>query len=164
MAGNDLLEAARQIGRQDNLAPGLAATGGLRRGVWAKMPHSCHCFRAGRRIPVCRHSFGLARQDHAGKSDLAMFNLAIGGQLGSCDLVRLKIVDVCASGRMRDRATVVQKQAGPMISPFSGGLTRPFSSRCRADAVPQILRSSTIDERRCNSVASQDQFLSDMAH
>jgi hypothetical protein len=42
MAGNDLLEAARQIGRQDNLAPGLAATGGLRRGVWAKMPLTRH--------------------------------------------------------------------------------------------------------------------------
>jgi integrase len=46
------------------------------------------------------------------RRDLAMFNLAIDSKLRGCDLVRLKIDDVCASGRVRDRATVVQKKTG----------------------------------------------------
>src|SRR5580704_13880837 len=44
--------------------------------------------------------------------DLAMFNLAIDSKLKGCDLVRLKIDDVCAGGRVRERATVVQKKTG----------------------------------------------------
>jgi integrase len=46
------------------------------------------------------------------RRDLAMFNLAIDSKLRGCDLVRLKIDDVCASGRVRDRTTVVQKKTG----------------------------------------------------
>ena len=46
------------------------------------------------------------------KRDLAMFNLAIDSKLRGCDLVRLKIDDVCAGGRVRDRATVIQKKTG----------------------------------------------------
>ena len=46
------------------------------------------------------------------RRDLAMFNLAIDGKLRGCDLVRLRIDDVCASGRVRDRATIVQKKTG----------------------------------------------------
>jgi integrase len=44
--------------------------------------------------------------------DLALFNLAIDSKLRGCDLVRLKIDDVCAGGRVRDRATVLQKKTG----------------------------------------------------
>jgi len=46
------------------------------------------------------------------RRDLAMFNLAIDSKLRGCDLVRLKIDDVCAGGRVRERATVVQKKTG----------------------------------------------------
>ena len=46
------------------------------------------------------------------RRDLAMFNLAIDSKLRGCDLVGLKIDDVCASGRVRDRTTVVQKKTG----------------------------------------------------
>ena len=46
------------------------------------------------------------------KTDLAMFNLAIDSKLRGCDLVRLKIDDVSAGGRVRDRATVIQKKTG----------------------------------------------------
>jgi integrase len=46
------------------------------------------------------------------KRDLAMFDLAIDSKLRSCDLVRLQINDVCAGGRVRDRATVIQKKTG----------------------------------------------------
>ena len=44
--------------------------------------------------------------------DLAMFNLAIDSKLRGCDLVRLRVDDVCASGRVRERATIVQKKTG----------------------------------------------------
>ena len=44
------------------------------------------------------------------KRDLAMFNLAIDSKLRGCDLVRLRIDDVFVGGRVRDRATVVQKK------------------------------------------------------
>ena len=46
------------------------------------------------------------------KRDLAMFNLAVDSKLRGCDLVRLKIDDVSAGGRVRDRATVIQKKTG----------------------------------------------------
>jgi integrase len=46
------------------------------------------------------------------KRDLALFDLAIDSKLRGCDLVRLQIDDVCAGGRVRDRATVIQKKTG----------------------------------------------------
>src|SRR5215467_14044040 len=44
------------------------------------------------------------------KRDLALFNLAIDSKLRGCDLVRLQVDDICAGGRVRDRATVIQKK------------------------------------------------------
>ena len=46
------------------------------------------------------------------KRDLALFNLAIDSKPRGCDLVRLQVDDVCASGRVRDRGTVIQKKTG----------------------------------------------------
>jgi integrase len=46
------------------------------------------------------------------KRDLALFNLAIDSKLRGCDLVSLKIEDVCAGGRARERATVIQQKTG----------------------------------------------------
>lgn len=40
--------------------------------------------------------------------DLALFNLAIGSKLRGCDLVRMKIVHVMASGQIKERASVLQ--------------------------------------------------------
>ncbi len=42
--------------------------------------------------------------------DLALFNPAIDSKLRGCDLVRLQIDDVCAGGRVRDRANIIQKK------------------------------------------------------
>jgi hypothetical protein len=39
-----------------------------------------------------------------------MFNLAIDSKLRGCDLVRLRVDDVFAGGRVRDRTTVIQKK------------------------------------------------------
>jgi integrase len=44
--------------------------------------------------------------------DLALFNLAIDSKLRGCDLVRLQVDDVRAGGRVRERATVIQKKTG----------------------------------------------------
>jgi integrase len=49
------------------------------------------------------------------KRDLAMFNLAIDSKLRGCDLVRLKIDDVCGGGTIRDRTTVIQKKTGRSV-------------------------------------------------
>ena len=51
-------------------------------------------------------------QIEARRRDLAMFNLAIDSKLRGCDLVRLKIDDLCVGGRLRDRATIIQKKTG----------------------------------------------------
>ena len=44
--------------------------------------------------------------------DLALFILSIDSKLRGCDLVRLQVEDVCAGGRVRDRATIIQKKTG----------------------------------------------------
>jgi integrase len=44
--------------------------------------------------------------------DLAMFNLAIDSKLRGCDLVSLRIDDIAAGGRVRDRATIIQHKTG----------------------------------------------------
>jgi integrase len=44
--------------------------------------------------------------------DLALFNLALDSKLRGCDLVRLQVNDVCVGGRVRDRATVIQRKTG----------------------------------------------------
>ena len=44
--------------------------------------------------------------------NLALFNLAIDSKLRGCDLVRLQVDDVSIGGRVRDRATIIQKKTG----------------------------------------------------
>jgi hypothetical protein len=43
----------------------------------------------------------------AAEHDLAMFNLANDSKLRGCDLVRLRLDDVFAGGRVRDRAAIM---------------------------------------------------------
>jgi len=42
------------------------------------------------------------------RRDLALFNLGIDSKLRGCDLVRLRVNDVCVGAHVRDRATVIQ--------------------------------------------------------
>jgi integrase len=44
--------------------------------------------------------------------DLALFNLAIDSKLRACDLVKLRVDEVCLGAKIRDRATIVQKKTG----------------------------------------------------
>jgi len=46
------------------------------------------------------------------RRDLALFNLAIDSKLRGCDLVRLRVSDVCVGSRVQDRATVIQRKTG----------------------------------------------------
>jgi len=42
--------------------------------------------------------------------DLAHFNLAVDSKLRCCDLVKMKVVDVMASGQIKERASVLQSR------------------------------------------------------
>jgi hypothetical protein len=44
--------------------------------------------------------------------DLALFNLAIDSKLRACDLVKLRVDEICLGAKIRDRATIVQKRTG----------------------------------------------------
>ena len=50
------------------------------------------------------------------RRDLALFNLALDSKLRGCDLVRRQVSDVCVGGRVRDRATVMQRKTGRPVS------------------------------------------------
>lgn len=41
---------------------------------------------------------------------LALFNLAIDSKLRGCDLVKMKVIDVMASGQIKERASVLQSK------------------------------------------------------
>ena len=44
------------------------------------------------------------------RRDLAIFNLAIDSKLRACDLVKLRLDDICLGANVRHRATIVQKK------------------------------------------------------
>ena len=44
--------------------------------------------------------------------DLALFNLALDSKLRACDLVALRVDDVALNGRVRSRATIMQRKTG----------------------------------------------------
>ena len=46
------------------------------------------------------------------RADLALFNLAIDSKLRSCDLASLRVDDIAAGTRVRDRATIIQHKTG----------------------------------------------------
>lgn len=51
------------------------------------------------------------RLELAGKDrDLALFNLAIDSKLRSCDLVKLKVMDIAHSGEIQSRAMIMQQK------------------------------------------------------
>ncbi len=59
--------------------------------------------------------------------DLALFNMAIDSKLRGCDLVKMKVIDVMASGQVKERASVLQsKMQKPVRFKISEG-TAPLS-------------------------------------
>ena len=50
--------------------------------------------------------------EHRRLRDRALFDLAIDSKLRGCDVVKMKIGDVVASGGIRNRATIIQQKTG----------------------------------------------------
>ncbi len=71
--------------------------------------------RALKPLQVWAIRFWLDREQRL--RDRAMFDLAIDSKLRGCDVVKVKISDLVSGGRVRTRATVIQRKTG-----------RPFSS------------------------------------
>ncbi len=53
-----------------------------------------------------RHSLKVEEQ----RRDLALFNLAIDSKLRACDLLSLRVSDVCSDGQVNRRATILQQK------------------------------------------------------
>lgn len=49
------------------------------------------------------------------KRDLALFNMAIDSKLRGCDLVCLKVRDVFVAGRVKERASIVQRKTSKPV-------------------------------------------------
>lgn len=71
--------------------------------------------------------------------DLAMFNLAVDSKLRGCDLVSLRVDDVCIGGRLRTRTMVRQKKTG---HPVRFELTDQCRDRAAAWIAEAKLRES----------------------
>lgn len=56
--------------------------------------------------------FGVRLEIARSKRDLAIFNLAIDSKLRACDLIKLRLDDICSGTNVRRRATIVQKKTG----------------------------------------------------
>ena len=70
------------------------------------------------------------------RRDLALFNLAIDSKLRGCDLVRLRVSDVCVGGRVQDRATVIQCKTGRPVQFEITEQTRSAIGEWLTDAAP----------------------------
>jgi integrase len=68
--------------------------------------------------------------------DVALFNLAIDSKLRACDLVRLKIEDICSEQAVRNRATVTQMKTGRPVQFEITEVTRQSVERHLADRLP----------------------------
>lgn len=47
--------------------------------------------------------------------DLTLFNMAIDSKLRGCNLVRMKVIDVMASGQIKERASVLQSKTPILV-------------------------------------------------
>jgi integrase len=70
------------------------------------------------------------------RRDLALFNLAIDSKLRGCDLVELRVSDVCVGGRVQDRATIIQRKTGRPVQFEITEQTRASIRDWLVDTVP----------------------------
>lgn len=69
--------------------------------------------------------------------DLALFNLAIDSKLRGCDLVSLRVRDICVGGRVNERAIIIQKKTH---RPVQFELTEPTRQAVQRWIVESDLR------------------------
>jgi len=72
--------------------------------------------------------------------DLALFNLAIDSKLRGCDLVRLKVTDLVAGDRVRERVSVIQSKTKRPVQFEVSEHTRESISNWLC--VPEMFKSS----------------------
>ena len=72
------------------------------------------------------------------RRDLALFNLAIDSKLRGCDLVQLQVNDVSVGGRVRERATVIQRKTGRPVQFEITEQTRAAIRDWLADTAPRF--------------------------
>lgn len=77
------------------------------------------------------------------KRDLALFNMAIDSKLRGCDLVCLKVQDVFASNRVKERTSITQRKTGKPVRFEISEITRQSLERWIAD--PALERRSRDD-------------------
>ena len=82
------------------------------------------------------------------RRDLVIFNLAIDSKLRACDLVKLRLDDICSGVKVRHRATIVQKKTG---RPVQFEITE--QSRSSVEAWLPMLRATAPD------ISSQVDFM-----
>lgn len=68
------------------------------------------------------------------RRDLALFNMAVDSKLRGCDLVCLKVQDVLAAGRVKERASVTQSKTGKPVRFEITETTRRSLDRRSGDA------------------------------
>jgi len=68
--------------------------------------------------------------------DVALFNLAIDSKLRACDLIRLKIEDICSGEVVRDRGSVTQMKTGRPVQFEITEVTRQSVERFLAHRSP----------------------------
>ncbi|MFH5774541.1 tyrosine-type recombinase/integrase [Paracoccus sp. NGMCC 1.201697] len=97
-------------------------------------------FRPGMQGPLLpKHMWSIrVRLEMAGnKRDLALFNLAVDNKWRDRDLVGLKVRDVFAAGRVRERASIIQSKTGNPVR-FEITETTRQSLECRI-ADPEMI-------------------------
>jgi hypothetical protein len=77
------------------------------------------------------------------RRDLVIFNLAIASKLRACDLVKLRLDDICSGVKVRHRATIVQKKTARPVSRSSRGVPLKPGYQCSRPPAPDI--SSQVD-------------------
>jgi site-specific recombinase XerD len=78
--------------------------------------------------------------------DLALFNMTIDSKLRGCDLFAMKVVDVMASGQIKERASVLQsKTQKPVRFEITEG-TRAWVVKCTEE--PLMVGSEFLSPRR----------------
>jgi len=92
------------------------------------------------------------------RRDLALFNLAIYSKLRGCDLVRLRVSDVCVGDRVQDRATIIQRKTGGPVQFEITEQTRAAIRDWLANSVPRnaqyLFPSRVHDEQHLSTVST----------
>lgn len=95
--------------------------------------------------------------------DLALFNLAIDSKLRGCDLVKMKVVDVMASGQIKERASVLQsKTQKPVRFEISEGTRASGALTAAGPQAPKVKAKFSGINVRENSAAQDCQSVPNM--